>query len=57
MRKQQRRGSSFKDNLRMLPQVPMLYLQFVRYQPSMVGRVIALIPAALLIVAIALLVI
>ena len=57
MRNQHRRGSSFKDNLGMLPQVPVLYWQFIKYQPSMIGRLIALIPAALLIVAIALLVI
>jgi hypothetical protein len=55
MRNQQRRGSSFKDNLGMLPQVPLLYLQFIKYQPSIIGRVIALIPAALLLLAIALL--
>ena len=41
----------------MLAQVPLLYLQFIKYQPSMVGRLIALIPAVLLIVAITLLVI
>ena len=37
--------------------IPLLYWQFIKYQPSMIGRVIALIPAALLFVAIALLVI
>jgi hypothetical protein len=55
MRNQQRR-TSFKDNLGMLPQVPRLYVQFIRYQPSMVGRAIALIPGLLLIVALVLLV-
>ena len=56
MRNQHQRKTGFKDNLGMLPQVPLLYLQFVRYQPSLVGRVIALIPVALLILAVALLV-
>jgi hypothetical protein len=56
MSNQQRRRAGFKDNLGMLPQVPLLYLQFIRYQPSMIGRAIALIPAVLLIVALVLLV-
>ena len=43
--------------MRRLMLVPLLYVQFVRYQPSMVGRMIALIPAFLLIVALVLLVI
>ena len=52
MRDQQPRRAGFKDNLGMLPQVPLLYWQFIRYQPSMVGRMIALIPVALLILAV-----
>ena len=39
----------------MVPLIPRLYFEFIRYQPSMIGRVIALIPAALLILAIVLL--
>lgn len=38
-------------------QIPRLYAQFVRYQPSMVGRAIALIPAMLLLLAVVLLVV
>ena len=56
MSNQQPRRPGFKDNLGMLPQVPLLYLQFIRYQPSMVGRMIALIPVALLVLAVVLLV-
>jgi len=52
----QQRKQGFKDNLGLLPQVPLLYLQFIRYQPSMVGRMIALIPVALLVLAVVLLV-
>ena len=56
MHDQPQRKPGFKDNLGMLPQVPLLYLQFIRYQPSIVGRMIALIPVALLILAVVLLV-
>ena len=38
-----------------LVQLPRLYFQFVRYQPSLVGRIIALIPAFVLLVAMVLL--
>jgi hypothetical protein len=55
MRKQQRANGG--DTLRRLLQLPRLYVQFVRYQPSAVGTVIALIPAFLLLVAVALLVV
>jgi hypothetical protein len=41
----------------MVPLIPRLYVEFIRYQPSLVGRAIALIPAALLLVAIVLLVV
>jgi hypothetical protein len=57
MRNQPRQRTSIREALAMLPTVPRLYVEFVRYQPSMIGRVIALIPAALLISAIVLLVI
>jgi hypothetical protein len=57
MRNQQRQKTTLKENLAMLPQVPRLYVQFVRYQPSMMGRAIALIPAMLLLLAVVLLVV
>lgn len=57
MRNQQRQKTTLKENLAMLPKVPRLYVQFVRYQPSMMGRVIALIPALLLLLAVVLLVV
>ena len=47
---------SVKEILSMLPLVPRLYFEFVRYQPSVVGKLIALIPAAFLVLAIVLLV-
>jgi len=57
MRNQQPRRTSFREGLSMLPLIPRLYFEFIRYQPSMFGRVIALIPAVLLLVAIVMLVI
>jgi hypothetical protein len=55
MRNQQRQKATLKQSLAMLLRVPRLYVQFVRYQPSMVGRAIALIPTLLLLLAVVLL--
>jgi len=57
MRHQQRQRNGLQETMRRVLLIPLLYWQFIKYQPSMIGRVIALIPAALLFVAIALLVI
>ena len=53
----QERTDGLQETMRRVLLIPLLYWQFIKYQPSMIGRVIALIPAALLFVAIALLVI